>query len=28
VLITCGGQFDPVARHYADDVVVSAVPES
>lgn len=26
VLITCGGRFDPVTRHYADNVVVYAVP--
>lgn len=26
VLITCGGEFDPVARHYADNLVVIASP--
>ena len=26
VLITCGGRFDPATRHYADNVVVYAVP--
>jgi len=26
VLITCGGPFDQVTRHYADNVVVYAVP--
>lgn len=26
VLITCGGEFDPVARHYADNLVVTASP--
>jgi hypothetical protein len=26
VLITCGGRFDPVARHYADNLVVIAEP--
>lgn len=26
VLITCGGAFDPVARHYADNLVVIATP--
>lgn len=26
VLITCGGEFDPVSRSYADNVVVYAVP--
>lgn len=26
VLITCGGQFDEATRHYADNVVVYAVP--
>ena len=26
VLITCGGEFDPVARHYADNLVVVAAP--
>ncbi len=26
VLITCGGAFDPVARHYADNLVVVAEP--
>jgi len=26
VLITCGGKFDPVARHYADNLVVVAEP--
>lgn len=26
VLITCGGQFDRVTRHYSDNVVVHAVP--
>lgn len=27
VLVTCGGKFDPRTRHYADNVVVYAVPE-
>ena len=27
VLITCGGAFDPVARHYADNLVVVAEPD-
>lgn len=26
VLVTCGGEFDPRTRHYADNVVVYAVP--
>src|SRR5205823_10147846 len=26
VLITCGGRFDPVTRHYDDNIVVYAVP--
>lgn len=26
ILITCGGKFDPVAHHYADNLVVTAVP--
>ena len=26
VLVTCGGPFDPVAGHYRDNVVVTAVP--
>ena len=26
VLVTCGGAFDPVSRHYADNVVAYAVP--
>jgi hypothetical protein len=26
VLVTCGGPFDPAARHYRDNVVVTAVP--
>jgi hypothetical protein len=26
VVVTCGGSFDPVQRHYADNVVVFAVP--
>jgi len=26
VLITCDGEFDPVARRYADNVVIYAVP--
>lgn len=26
VLLTCGGPFDPTTRHYADNVVVYAVP--
>jgi Sortase domain len=26
VLITCGGPFDPAARHYADNVLVYATP--
>jgi hypothetical protein len=26
VVVTCGGRFDPVHRHYADNVVVFAVP--
>ncbi len=26
VLVTCGGPFDPVARHYRDNIVVTAVP--
>ncbi len=26
VLITCGGRFDPVARHYDDNVTVVAEP--
>jgi hypothetical protein len=25
-LVTCGGAFDPVTRHYADNVVIYAVP--
>lgn len=28
VVVTCGGRFDPVHRHYADNVVVFAVPLS
>jgi hypothetical protein len=28
VVVTCGGRFDPVQRHYADNVVVFAVPVS
>lgn len=27
VLITCGGTFDPVTRHYSDNVVVYAEPD-
>jgi hypothetical protein len=27
-LITCGGPFDQDTRHYRDNVVVTAVPES
>lgn len=26
VLVTCGGRFDPTTRHYADNVVIYAVP--
>ncbi len=26
VLVTCGGPFDPAARHYRDNIVVTAVP--
>ena len=26
VLVTCGGPFDPVTRHYRDNIVVTAVP--
>jgi hypothetical protein len=26
VLVTCGGPFDPVSRHYRDNVVLTAVP--
>jgi hypothetical protein len=26
VLVTCGGRFDPVGRHYEDNVVLTAVP--
>ena len=26
VLVTCGGEFDPAARHYSDNVVVVATP--
>jgi hypothetical protein len=25
-VVTCGGPFDPVTRHYRDNVVVAAVP--
>ncbi|MGE0299040.1 class F sortase [Pseudonocardia sp.] len=28
VLITCGGTFDPVTRHYGDNVVVYAEPDA
>ena len=27
-LITCGGPFDAQTRHYRDDIVVTAEPES
>jgi hypothetical protein len=26
VLVTCGGPFDPISRHYRDNVVLTAVP--
>ena len=28
VLVTCGGPFDRAARHYRDNIVVTAVPRS
>jgi hypothetical protein len=25
-VVTCGGPFDPVTRHYRDNIVLTAVP--